>query len=166
MLWTQILSQGYVSHTLSGDSCFLQLLSNLIFFTSIPILALSPLVHMGIMTIWSLFLFKKKLWLQSLNSSTAISQCLFPPILSCLNELMSMNILYPGLLVACFSFFFGTFACLIFACAHISHGSSFPFNFMPIFSAIVLRRCSPVCPVIWWNFQIGILFPGSITTCA
>ena len=141
-------------------------LSNLIYFTSIPYFALRPLIYMGIMTIWSLFLFKKKLWLQSLNSSTAISQCLFPPMLSCLNELISMNNLYPGLLGTCFSFFFGMFACLIFACAHISHRSSFPVNFMPIFSAVVLRRCSPVCPVIWWNFQIGILFPGSITACA
>ena len=145
---------------------FSPLLSNLIYLISIPYLALSSLIHMGSISIWSLFLFKKKLWLQSLNSSTTISQCLFPLILSCLNELMSMNNLYPGLLGTCFSFFLGTFAYLSFTCAHISHGSSFPVNFMPIFSAFVLRRCSPVCPVIWWNFQIGILFPGSISACA
>ena len=72
-----------------------------------------------------------------------------------------MNNLYPALLGTCFSFFFGTFACF-----NISHGSSFPVNFMPIFSAVVLRRCYPVCPVIWRNFLIGILFPGSITACA
>ena len=145
---------------------FSPLLSNLTYLISIPYLALSSLIHMGIMSIWSLLLFKKKLWLQSLNSSTTINQCLFPPILSCLNELISMNNLYPGLLGTCFSFFIGTFACHIFACTHISHGSSLPVNFMPIFSAVVLRRCSPVCPVIWWNFQIGILLPGSITVCA
>ena len=106
---------------------FSQLLSNLIL---IPYLAFSPLIHMGTMTISSLFLFKKKLWLQSLKSSTAISQCLFPSILSCLNELISMNNLYPGLLGTCFSLFLGMFACLIFSCAHILHGSSFPANFM------------------------------------
>ena len=93
-------------------------------------------------------------------------QCLFPPILSCLNELMSMNILYPGLLGTCFCFYFGTFACLIFTCVHTSHGSSFPVNFIPMVSAVVFRRCSPACPVIWWNFQIGILFPGSVAACA
>ena len=130
---------------------------------SIPYLAFSSLIQMGNNSIWSFFLFKKKLWLQSLNSSTTINQCLFPPILSCLNELMSMSNLYPGLLGTCFSFFFGTFACVIFACAHITHGSSFPVSFIPIYSAVDLRRCSPVCPVIWWNFQIGMLFPVCLT---
>ena len=86
---------------------FSPLLSNLIYLISIPYLALSSLVHIGIISIWSFFLFKKKLWLQSLNSSTTINRCLFPPILSCLNELMSMNNLHPGLLGTCFSFFFG-----------------------------------------------------------
>ena len=101
---------------------FSPLLSNLIYLISIPYFAFSSLIQMGNYSIWSLFRFKKKLWLQSLNSSTTINQCLFPPILSCLNELISMNSLYPGLLGTCFSFFFGTFACLIFACAHVSHG--------------------------------------------
>ena len=87
-------------------------------------------------------------------------------MLSCLNELMSMNILYPGLLGTCFCFLFGTLACLIFARVHTSHGSSFPVILIPMFSAVVFRRCSSVCPVIWWNFHIGILFPGSITPCA
>ena len=111
---------------------FSPVLSNLRFLISIPYLALSSLIHIGIISIWSLFLFKKKLRLQSLNLSTTINQCLFPLILSCLNELIYMNNLYPGLLGTCFSFFFGTFACLIFACAHISHGSNFPVNLMPI----------------------------------
>ena len=113
----------------------------------------------------ALFL-KKKLWLQSLNSSTTINQCLFPPMLSCLNELLSMNILYLGLLGTCFCFLFGTLACLIFTSAHTSHGLSFPVILIPMFSAVVFRRCSPVCPVIWWNFHTGILFLGSITACA
>ena len=94
---------------------------------------------MGNNSIWSLFLFKKKLWLQSLNLSTTINQCLFPPMLSCLNEVISMNSLYPGLLGTCFSFFFGTFACLIFACAHVSHGSSFPVNLCPYNQLLVLE---------------------------
>ena len=145
---------------------FSPLLSNLIYLISIPYLSLSSLIHIGIILIWLLFLFRKKLWLQSLNLSTTINQCLFPPILSCLNELISMSNLYPGLLGTCFSFFFGTFACLIFACAHVSHGSSFPVYFMPIYSAVVFIMCPQVCPIIWWNFQIGILFPGSITACA
>ena len=97
------------------------LLSSLIYLMSVPYFALSSLIQIGSNSIWSLFLFKKKMGLQSLlNSSTTINQCLFPPILSCLNELMSMNNLYPGLLGTCFSFFFGTFACLIFACFKFS----------------------------------------------
>ena len=105
---------------------FSPLLSNLIFFTSMPYLLINALIHIDIITNWSLFLFRKKLWLQSLNSSTAISQCLFPPMLSCWKELMSINIRYPGLLGTCFIFFFGMLACLIFVCAHISHGGSCP----------------------------------------
>ena len=111
---------------------FSPLLSNLIYLISIPYLVFSSLIYIGSRSIWSLFLFKEKLWLQSLISSTTINQCLFPPILSCLNEFMSMNSLYPGRLGTCFSFFFVTFACLIFACVHVSHGASFPVNFMPI----------------------------------
>ena len=83
-------------------------------------------------------------------------------MLSCLNELMSMNILYPGLLGTCFCFLFGTLACLIFAYAHTSHGSSFPVFLIPMFSDVVFRRCSPVCPVIWCNFHIGINPDGII----
>ena len=75
---------------------------------------------MGIMSIWSLFLFKKRLWLQSLNSSTTINQCLLPPILSCLNELISMNNLYPGLLGTCFSFSLVRLL-LLFLLVHIFH---------------------------------------------
>ena len=48
-----------------------------------------------------------------------------------------MSILYPGRLGTCFCFFFGTFACLIFTCAHTSHGSSFPVILIPMFSAVV-----------------------------
>ena len=36
----------------------------------------------------------------------------------------------------------------------------------PYFQLLFSERCSPVCPVIWWNFQIGIHFPGLITACA
>ena len=111
---------------------FSPLLSNLTNLMSIPYLAYNSFIHTGSSSIWSLFLFKKKLWLQSLNSSTTINQCLFPPILSCLNELMSMNSLYPGLLGTCGSFFLGMLACLIFAWAHVSHEASFPVSFMPI----------------------------------
>ena len=111
---------------------FSPLLSNLIYLMSVPYLTLSSLIHMGSSSVWSLFLFKKKLRLQSLNLSTTINQCSIPPILSSLNELMSMNNLYPCLLGTCFSFFFGTFACLIFACAHVSPGSNFHVNFMPM----------------------------------
>ena len=74
------------------------LLSNLTYLMSIPYLAFHSFIQVGRSSIWSLFLFRKKLWLQSLNSSTTINQCLFPPMLSSLNELISMNSLYPGLL--------------------------------------------------------------------
>ena len=84
---------------------------------------------------------------ESLASLGGSAPGLVDGILS-LNELMSMNILYPGLLGTCFSFFFGTLACVIFACAHISHGSSFPVSFTPMYSAVGLNRCSPVRPVI------------------
>ena len=139
---SNIIPRFCLSHS-SWRLVFSQLLSNLKYLISIPYMALSSLIHMGIMSIWSLFLFKKKLWIQSLNSSTTINQCHFPPILSCLNELISMNNLYPGLLGTCFSFFFGTFACLVFACAHISHGSSFPL--------------SPLCPYFQLFFSEGVL---------
>ena len=121
---SNIIPRLFLSH-----SCyrllFSPLLSNLIYLISIPYLAFSSLIHTGSRSIWSLFLFKKRLWLKSLNSSTTINQCLFPPILSCLNELMSINNLYHGLLGTCSSFFFGTIACLIFACVHVSHGLVF-----------------------------------------
>ena len=39
-----------------------------------------------------------------------------------------MNTLYPGLVGNFFSFFFGTFLCLILACAQTSHGANFPVN--------------------------------------
>ena len=131
MVNSNIIPRFCLSHSF-WRLLFSPLLSNLIYLISIPYLAFSSLIQTGSRLIWSLFLFKKKLWLQLLNSSTTINQCLFPQILSCLNELMSMSNLYPGLLGTCFSFFFGTFACLIFACAHVSLGSSFPVNFMPI----------------------------------
>ena len=70
----------------------------------------------------------KKLLVQSLNSSTTISQCLFPPLLTCLKEHMSMNTLYPGLVGSFFTFFFGMFLCLIFACAQPSNGGSLPIS--------------------------------------
>ena len=111
---------------------FSPLLSNLTYLMSIPYLAFNSFNHTGSISIWSLIRFRKKLWLQSLNSSTTINQCLFPPMLSCLNELMSIYSLYPGLLGTCGSFFLGMLACLIFAWAHVSHGSSFPVSLMPI----------------------------------
>ena len=111
---------------------FSPLLSNLTYMMSITYLAFYSFIHTGSSSIWLLFLFRKKLWLQSLNSSTTITQCLFPPILSCLNELMSINSLYPGLLGIYGSYFLGMLACLIFAWPHVSHGSSFPVSLMPI----------------------------------
>ena len=162
---SNIILRFCFSHS-SWRPLFYPLLSNLIYLMSIPYLAFSSLIQLGNNSIWSLFLFKKTLWLLTLNSSTTINQCLLPPILLCLNELISMNILYPGLLGTCFSFFFGTLACVIFACAHISHGSSCPVSFTPVYSAVVLNQCAPIWPEIWWNFQIGMLLPGSITVCA
>ena len=100
---------------LSHSFCRLQfspLLSSLILLISILCFFDRPLVHISIILIWSLFLFKKKLWVQSLNSSTTINQCLFPPLLTCLKEQMSMNTLYPGLVGSFFIFFFGTFLVL------------------------------------------------------
>ena len=44
-----------------------------------------------------------------------------------------MNTLYPGLVGTFFIFFFGTFTCLILACAQISHGANFPVNSILIF---------------------------------
>ena len=73
-----------------------------------------------------------------------------------------MNTLYPGLVGTFFTFYFGTFACLILRCAQISHGANFPF-FM--YFAVGLSKYSPVCPVIWWNF-LEIFFPGSISEWA
>ena len=95
---SKITTRFCFSHSL-WRLLFSPLLSNLIFFTSMPYVLINALIHIDIITNWSLFLFRKKLWLQSLNSSTAISQCLFPPMLSCWKELMSINILYPGLLM-------------------------------------------------------------------
>ena len=54
-----------------------------------------------------------------------------------------MNTLYPGL-VGSF-FFFGTFACLILACAQTSHGANFPVNLIFMYFAVGLNMCSPVC---------------------
>ena len=59
-----------------------------------------------------------------------------------------MNTLYPGLVGTFSIFFFGTFACLIFACAQISHGANFPVNSIFMYFAVHLNKCSPVCPVI------------------
>ena len=56
------------------------------------------------------------------------NQCLFPPLLTCLKEQMSMNTLCPGLVCNFFIFFFGMFLCLILACAQTSHGANFPVN--------------------------------------
>ena len=65
-------------------------------------------------------------------------------MLSCLNELMSINILYPGLLGTCFCFVFGTFACLIFTCVHTSHSSRFPVFLSPYFQLCFLGD-APQC---------------------
>ena len=111
---------------------FSPLLSNLTYLMSIPCLAFNSFIQVGRSSIWSLFLFRKKLWLQSLNLSTTINQCLFPPMLSCLNELISMDSLYPGLLGTWGSFFLGMLACLILAWAHASHGSSYPVSLIPM----------------------------------
>ena len=35
-----------------------------------------------------------------------------------------------------------------------------------MYFAVGLSKCSPLCPVIWWNFDMVILFPGSIAECA
>ena len=76
-------------------------------------------------------------------------------MLSCLNELMSMNIPYSGLLCTCFCFSFGTFACLTFACAHTSHGSRFPVILIPMFSSVVLEVLSSASSYLmqfpYWN---------------
>ena len=77
---SKIITRFCLSHSLLRLR-FFPLLSSLILFTSRDLL-INALIQIGITTFWSLFVFKKKLWLQSLNSSTAISQCLFPPILS------------------------------------------------------------------------------------
>ena len=77
-----------------------------------------------------------------------------------------MNTLYPGLVGNFFNFFFGTFTCLILACALISHGANFPANSIFMYFAVGLNKCSPVCPVIRWNYDMEILFPGSIAECA
>ena len=91
---SNIIPRFCLSHTV-WRHLFSPLLSNLIYLMSVPYLVLRSSIHMGSSSVWSLFHFKKKLWLQSLNLSTTINQCLFPPILSCLNGLMSMNNLYP-----------------------------------------------------------------------
>ena len=44
------------------------------------------------------------------------------------------------------TFFFGTFTCLIFACAQTSHGANFPVNSIFMYFAVGLSKCSPVCP--------------------
>ena len=77
-----------------------------------------------------------------------------------------MNTLYPGLVGSFLIFFFGIFACLVLACAQTSYGANFPVNSIFIYFAVGLNRCSPVCPVIWWNFDIEIIFSGSIAECA
>ena len=77
-----------------------------------------------------------------------------------------MNTLYPGLVVTFFIFFFGTFACLILACAKISHGANFPANSFFMYFAVGFSKCSPGCQVIWLNFPMESFIPGSITECA
>ena len=74
-----------------------------------------------------------------------------------------MNTLYPALVGTFFIFFLCTFACLILACAQISHGANFPINSIFMYFAVGFSKYSPVCPVIWWNFHMEIFFPGSIT---
>ena len=77
-----------------------------------------------------------------------------------------MNTLYPGLVGNFFIFFFGMFTCLILAHTQISHGANFPVNSIFMYFAVGLNKGSSVCPVIWWNFDMEILFPGSIAECA
>ena len=67
-----------------------------------------------------------------------------------------MNTLNPGLVGSFFIFFFGIFACLIFACAQTSHGANFPVNSIFIYFAVGFNRCSPVC-----GYQTSFL-PSSI----
>ena len=77
-----------------------------------------------------------------------------------------MNILYPGL-VGNFFIFFLVYLLVLFWLVHKSHmvliflltQSSYIFQ-------LVLNKCSPVCPVNRWNFDMKILFPGSIAECA
>ena len=76
-----------------------------------------------------------------------------------------MNTLYPGVVG---NFFILSLVHLLafFWLVHRSH-------MVPIFLliqsscifAVGLNKCSQVCPVIWWNFNMEILFPGSITEC-
>ena len=79
---TQKFHPGLVYHILFGDFCFLHYCPansfnlNAIFADQ----CLDPhWYHNNLVT----FSFQEKLWLQPLNSSPAIRQCLFPPILSC-----------------------------------------------------------------------------------
>ena len=72
-----------------------------------------------------------------------------------------MNTLFPGLVGTFFIFFFGTFACLILACAQISHGANFNLH---VFCCWLQQMLTS--PVIRWNFHMEIFFPGSITEWA
>ena len=74
-----------------------------------------------------------------------------------------MNNLYPGLLGTCFSFFFGTLTCLIFTCAHISHGSSFlstlcPYN-QQLFSEGALQYDQSSCGIIRLGYSFLVQSP-------
>ena len=51
-----------------------------------------------------------------------------------------MNTLYPGLLGTFFIVFFGTFTCLILACAQISYGTNFPVNSIFMYFAVGLKQ--------------------------
>ena len=55
-----------------------------------------------------------------------------------------MNTLYPGVVGTSFIFSFGTFTCLILACAQISHGANFPVNAVFMYFTVGLSKCSPV----------------------
>ena len=88
------------------------------------------------------FFLRKKLHVISVQSSTTKSQWFLPPKLLVLGELMSMEILSPGVLDLLLTPFF-IFVCLAFAIPQSSHGAKVPVNVKPMCLPVALVISSP-----------------------
>ena len=132
---------------------FSQLLSSLTLSTSILCLLDKTLIHIGIIAIWSLFLVRR-----AVTAVTELIHCNQPMSFSSSTFIFERTDInkYP---VPWSAWYF----------LHLfltSHGGNFSVKSIFMYFAVGFSKCSPVCPVIWWNFHIEIFVPGSIPAWA